>query len=36
MAEVAFLGVDVGTTAIKAAVYAEDGRLLSMNRCRVG
>lgn len=28
MAEVAFLGVDVGTTAIKAAVYAEDGRLL--------
>ncbi len=30
MTEVAYLGIDVGSTAIKAAVYAEDGRLISL------
>jgi erythritol kinase len=30
MTDVVFLGVDVGTTAIKAAIYARDGRLLSL------
>jgi erythritol kinase (D-erythritol 1-phosphate-forming) len=30
MTNVAFLGVDVGTTTIKAAVYARDGRLLGL------
>ena len=33
MAEAAFLGVDIGTTAIKAALYTEGGRLLSLESC---